>query len=244
MIDLYTASTPNGHKISIALEELGLEYRVHAINLAEKEQKQSQFLAMNPNGRIPVIVDRDAEGGSLTIFESGAILMYLAEKTGRLMPADTRGRYAVTQWVMFQVGGVGPMMGQAKMFYRIFPEKIQPAIDRYQSEGRRLLEVLNHQLAENEYLAGDYSIADISNWCWARIYEMCGISIEGLPHLRRWLDQLAERPAYQRGIAIPEDLSKAPEEDKAEEQDFARGERSMIEGLPGAGGVTVGKSLE
>lgn len=173
MIDLYTAGTPNGYKISIALEELGLPYTLHNLNLLANEQKQPSFLKINPNGRIPAIVDRDAD--NLTIFESGAILIYLAEKTGRLMPADTAGRFRVMQWLMFQMSGVGPMMGQANVFYRYMEQKIPVAIDRYQAESRRLLGVLNDQLKDLEYLAGDYSIADIATWPWARIHEWSGV---------------------------------------------------------------------
>ena len=189
MIDLYTAATPNGHKVSIALEELGLPYTVRVVGLSALEQRQPWFVELNPNGRIPVIVDRAA--GDFTVFESGAILMYLAEKTGRLMPADAKGRSLVVQWLMFQMGGIGPMMGQANVFHRYFPEKIQPAIDRYQGEVRRLFEVLDRRLADNAYLAGDYSIADIANWAWVRTHKWSGVSIEGLPHLTRWIDELA-----------------------------------------------------
>ena len=174
MIDLYTAATPNGHKASVALEELGLPYTVRPLNLPANEQKEPWFLAINPNGRIPAIVDREA--GDFAVFESGAILIYLAEKTGRLMPSDAKGRSRVIQWLMFQMGGVGPMMGQANVFHRYFPEKIQPAIDRYQNESRRLFEVLNGQLEQHEWLAGDYSIADIANWCWVRTHRWSGVS--------------------------------------------------------------------
>ncbi|HSK00882.1 MAG TPA: glutathione S-transferase N-terminal domain-containing protein, partial [Kofleriaceae bacterium] len=162
MIDLYTAGTPNGHKISIALEELALPYTVHAINLGAREQKRPEFLALNPNGRIPVIVDRDA--GDLVVFESGAILIYLAEKTGRLLPVEPKERSLVMQWLMFQMGSIGPMMGQANVFFRYFPEKLPAAIQRYQNESRRLFEVLDGRLANVEYLAGAYSIADIATW--------------------------------------------------------------------------------
>jgi glutathione S-transferase len=184
-IDLYTSPTPNGYKISIALEELGIPYTVHPIDLGAKDQKQPAFLAMNPNGRIPVIVDREA--GNFPVFESGAILIYLAEKTGKLLPTDAKGRSIALQWLMFQMGGVGPMMGQANVFFRYFPEKIQPAIDRYQNESRRLLEVLETRLAQAEYLAGDYSIADIATWPWVRIHDWAGVSTDGLPHLARWM---------------------------------------------------------
>src|SRR5512138_3345144 len=198
MIDLYTASTPNGWKASIALEELGLPYEVHAIDLLAGEQKRPDYLKLNPNGRIPTIVDRDA--GDFAVFESGAILVYLAEKTGRLMPTDPKGRSLVIQWLMFQMGGIGPMMGQANVFFRYFPEKIQPAIDRYQNECRRLFEVLNNRLAGNEWLAGDYSIADIANWSWVRTYKGSGVSIDGLDHLQRWMSAMSERPACRRGV--------------------------------------------
>jgi GST-like protein len=204
MLELFTASTPNGHKVSIALEELGLEYRVRPISFDRREQKEPWYLELNPNGRIPTLVDHDA--GGFAVFESGAILVYLAEKTGRLMPADTKGRSLVMQWLMFQMGGVGPMMGQANVFYRYAPEKIPYAIDRYQRESRRLLEVLDTRLEKSEYLAGDYSVADIATWPWARIYKWSGVSIDGLPHLERWLTAIGERPAAQRGIAIPEYL--------------------------------------
>lgn len=201
MIDLYTAATPNGHKVSIALEELGLPYRMHVLDLGAKEQKQAWFLAINPNGRIPAIVDRDAE--DFAVFESGAILIYLAEKTGRLMPPDPQGRSRVLQWLMFQMGGIGPMMGQANVFFRYFPEKIAPAIDRYQGEVRRLFRVLDHHLAGREFLAGDYSIADIANWAWVRTYRWSGVEVDDLPHLSRWIAAIRERPAVQRGIERP-----------------------------------------
>ena len=201
MIDLYTAATPNGYKVSIALEELGLPYELHAFNLSEGTQKEPWFLAITPNGRIPAIVDRDNDG--FAVFESGAILVYLAEKTGRLMPADDKGRSLVMQWLMFQMGGLGPMMGQANVFTRYFPEQIPSVMDRYRRESRRLLEVLDGRLAEHEYLAGDYSIADIANWSWVHIYDWPGIDISGLDHLQRWMDAIAARPAVQRGRAVP-----------------------------------------
>jgi glutathione S-transferase/GST-like protein len=201
MIDLYTAATPNGHKVSIALEELGLPYTVRALDLGQLEQKRPEFLAISPNGRIPAIVDRAED--DFAVFESGAILVYLAEKTGRLLPADAKGRSRVMQWLMFQMGGIGPMMGQANVFFRYFPEKIQPAIDRYQGEVRRLFGVLDTQLDGREYLAGDYSIADIANWAWVRTHKWSGVPLEGLPNLERWVAQLAARPPCQRGIDVP-----------------------------------------
>lgn len=202
MIDLYTAGTPNGWKVSIALEELELPYRVHHVHLLEGEQKKPAFLRINPNGRIPAIIDHDA--GDLTLFESGAILIHLGEKTGRLLPAAGPARAHTIQWLMFQMGGIGPMMGQANVFYRYFPEKIQPAIDRYQAEVRRLLGVLDGHLADHEYLAGEYSIADIANWAWVCTHGWSGVSIDGLPHLRRWLAAIEQRPAVQRGVRVPD----------------------------------------
>jgi GST-like protein len=210
MLDLYTAATPNGHKISIALEELGLPYTVHAINLLANDQKQPAFLAMNPNGRIPVLVDRDA--GDFAIFESGAILIYLAEKTGRLMPSEPKARSVVLQWLMFQMSAIGPMMGQANVFFRYFPEKIEPAIKRYQNETRRLFGVLDTRLAQVPWLAVDYSIADIATWAWVRGHDWSGVSVDGLPNLQRWIAAMAERPACQRGILVPPPREQPPEE--------------------------------
>ena len=201
VITLYTAATPNGYKASVALEELGLAYEVRRIDLAAGEQKEPWFLKINPNGRIPAIVDHDA--GDFPVFESGAILVYLAEKTGRLMPVDAKGRSLVMQWLMFQMGGLGPMMGQANVFTRYFPEQLPSVIDRYKRESRRLLEVLDRRLGEAEYLAGDYSIADIANWCWARSYEWPGLDIGGLAHLQRWMDAIAARPAAAKGVTVP-----------------------------------------
>ena len=207
MITLHTAATPNGHKVSIALEELGLPYQLRVVDLAAGEQKRADFLALNPNGRIPVIVDHAA--GDFVVFESGAILVYLAEKTGQLMPSDAKGRSRVMQWLMFQMGGVGPMMGQANVFYRYFPQKIQPAIDRYQNESRRLFEVLNSQLARHEYLAGDdYSIADIATLGWVNAlvgtYDAGDLlRIADHRNVRGWLDRGLARPAVQRGLVIP-----------------------------------------
>jgi glutathione S-transferase len=213
MIDLYTAPTPNGFKVSVALEELALPYTVHAVDLGKGEQKSEAFLRLNPNGRIPVIVDRDA--GDFVVFESGAILVYLAERSGRLMPADTKGRSLALQWLMFQMAGIGPMMGQANVFFRYLPEKVPVAIERYQNESRRLFEVLERRLAESEWLAGEYSIADIANWCWVRTYKWSGVEIEGLPHLRRWLDTMKARPACRRGIQVPARASDALKDEKA-----------------------------
>ena len=208
MIELFTAATPNGWKASITLEELAIPYEVRRIDFDKREQKEPWYLKINPNGRIPTIVDHDNDG--FAVFESGAIMIYLAEKAGRLLPADVKGRSLVVQWLMFQMGGVGPMMGQANVFYRYAPEKIPYAIERYHREVRRLLEVLDTRLAEAEFLAGDYSIADIANWSWVRGYKWSGVDIDGLDHLQRWLDVVAARPAVQRGkdVPVPVDLDE------------------------------------
>jgi len=231
MIDLYTAATPNGHKVSIALEELELPYTVHTLDLTKGEQKQPWFLALNPNGRIPAIVDRGDDGkDDFAVFESGACLIYLAEKTGRLMPTDAKGRSRVLQWLMFQMGGVGPMMGQANVFYRYFPEKIQPAIDRYQGETKRLFRVLDGHLKDNEFLAGDYSIADIANWAWVRTHRWSGVELDDLPHLKRWRDQIRARPAAQRGITIPPSAMDLAKDTTGEQANaFAQGARTIVE---------------
>jgi GST-like protein len=201
VIELFTSETPNGWKVSIALEEMELPYEYRHIRLSKREQKEDWYLKLNPNGRIPTIVDHDND--DFVVFESGAILVYLAEKTGLFLPRDVKGRSLVMQWLMFQMSAIGPMMGQANVFFRYAPEKIPYAIDRYQREVRRLLEILDRRLADNEYLAGDYSIADIATWPWARGYEWSGVSIEGLPHLKRWLDVVSARPAVQKGKDIP-----------------------------------------
>jgi len=201
MIDLYTAATPNGWKASIMLEEIGLPYRVNPISLGKLEQKQDWYLEINPNGRIPTIVDRDA--GDFAVFESGAILLYLGEKTGRLLPTDPSGRSTVVQWLMFQMGGIGPMQGQANVFFRYAPEKIEFAIERYQRETRRLYEVLDRRLEASQYLAGDYSIADIATWPWVSIHAWAGVDIDGLEHLKRWLEEIGARPAVRKGKDIP-----------------------------------------
>ncbi len=202
MIELYTSPTPNGWKASITLEELEIPYEVTPIRLDKLDQKAEWFLKLNPNGRIPVIVDHD--DGDFAVFESGAIMVYLAEKAGKLLPSDARARSLVMQWLMFQMGGIGPMQGQANVFFRYAPEKIQYAIDRYQNETRRLYEVLDTQLADNEWLAGDYSIADIANWSWVSIHGWAGVETDDLAHLSRWKDAIKERPAVQRGRAVPE----------------------------------------
>jgi glutathione S-transferase len=226
MIDLYTAPTPNGWKASVTLEELEIPYAVHTVNLMAGDQKTPEYLRLNPNGRIPTIVDRDA--GDFAVFESGAIMIYLAEKAGRLLPQDVKGRSRVIQWLMFQMGGIGPMMGQANVFYRYFPEKIQPAIDRYQNESRRLFEVLNGRLAEHEWLAGEFSIADIANWCWVRTHRWSGASVEGLGHLQRWLDTMKARPACRRGVDVPVKIPVLEDDTRGAEQ-FARNAEKILQ---------------
>ena len=225
MIDLYTAATPNGYKASIALEELGLPYTMRVLDLAQGEQKQAWYRAINPNARIPAIVDRAA--GDFAVFESGAILIYLAEKTGRLLPPDAKGRSRVLQWLMFQMGGIGPMMGQANVFYRYLPEKIPLAIDRYQGEVKRLFRVLDERLAASEYLAGDYSIADIANWAWVRTWKWSGVPIDDLPHLSRWVEQIRARPAVQAGLQKPPSRSNLAEDD-AQARKFIEEARKMV----------------
>ncbi len=214
MIDLYTWTTPNGWKVSAALEELGLPYTVHEIDITTGVQKEPEFLSINPNGRIPAIIDREMD--DFAVFESGAILVYLAEKTGKLMPTDVKGRSLVLQWLMFQMGGVGPMQGQAHVFYRYFPEKLPSVIERYQKETKRLYSVLDERLKDEEYLAGDFSIADIAHWSWVRIYNWAGVPIDDLPHLKRWLDQLEARPALIKGAAVPFETSYRDDEAQAE----------------------------
>ena len=201
MIDLYTSNTPNGYKVSIMLEELKLPYNVIAVDLVKKEQKKAEFLKLNQNGRIPVIVDR--ENKNFVVFESGAILIYLAEKTGKLLPEHPEKRSVVLQWLMFQMGGIGPMQGQAHVFYRYAPEKIEYAINRYQKETFRLYQVLDDQLKNKEYLADDFSIADIATWPWVRRHQWAGVEIEKLYNLRRWVENLENRPAFQKGIEVP-----------------------------------------
>jgi len=201
MIDLYTSATPNGYKVSILLEELEIPYNVITIDILAKDHKKPDYLKLNPNGRIPTIVDHN--NNDFAVFESGAILIYLAEKSGHFLPKDPKERSSVMQWLMFQMGGLGPMQGQAHVFYRYAPEKIEYAIKRYQNETFRLYSVLDKQLEDNEFLAGELSIADMATWPWVRGYLWAGLEIEKLTNLRRWLDVLAERPAFQKGIEVP-----------------------------------------
>ena len=226
MIELYTAPTPNGHKVSCTLEALKMDYKAILVNLGEGDQKKPDFLKISPNGRIPAIIDTD---NKLSIFESGAIMIYLADKANKLISSDPIKRAKVTEWLMFQMGGVGPMMGQANVFFRYFPEKIQPAIDRYQNESRRLFEVLNTHLEKNEWLAGDYSIADIANWCWVRTHKWSGVSIDGLNHLERWKDAMYEQPGMLKGIKVPVEIDiekRLNDEDRTKE--FIKNAQKMV----------------
>lgn len=206
MINLYTAATPNGWKISVMLEELGIKYKVHTVNFSENEQKSEAYTALNPNGRIPTIIDSEAD--DFVVFESGAIMIYLAEKYGQLIPVDTKEKSVVMQWLMFQMSGIGPMMGQANVFNRYFPKKIPAVIDRYQNEVNRLFGVLDHRLKYHEFLAGDYSIADIANWCWVHTHNWSGVALSPHVNLKRWTDQIGQRPAIIKGINIPTKVSK------------------------------------
>lgn len=199
MIDLYTFKTPNGRKASIMLEEVGLPYTPHSIDITKNEQFTPEFIAINPNSKIPALVDHNA---NITIFESGAILIYLAEKTQKFLPTDAQKRYQVLQWLMFQMGSVGPMFGQLNHFKRFAPESIPYAIERYHKETLRLYGVVDQQLSHNEYIAGDYSIADMALYPWVAIYELQGLNLDAYDHVKRWLATVGQRPAVQKGMAI------------------------------------------
>jgi GST-like protein len=204
MIELYTWRTPNGFKISIALEELGLPYEVHPVRLGAGEQFKPEFLAISPNNKIPAIVDTDGpDGRRLSVFESGAILIYLGEKTGRLLSTDPAQRFGAIEWVMFQMSSIGPMLGQAQHFRAYAPEKIPYAIDRYTNEALRLYGVLDRRLSQVEYLAGEYSIADIATFPWLRSAKRQGIELSEFPHVARWYEAIGARPAVVRGLAVP-----------------------------------------
>ena len=203
MIQLYSWKTPNGRKVSVMLEEIGLPYEVHAVDLGKRQQFTPEYLAMNPNNKIPSIIDTDGPGGKpLTLFESGAILMYLAEKTGKFWPQDMRKRYEVIQWLMFQMGGVGPMFGQANYFFRL-EEKVPYAIDRFHKEALRLYRVLEQELSKKEFLAGEYSIADIATYPWVGRHDIHQVKLEDFPSVKRWFDTISARPAVQKGMEIP-----------------------------------------
>lgn len=203
MIELYSWATPNGVKVHIMLEETGLPYEVHGVNIGRGAQFEPVYLRLNPNAKIPTIVDREGpDGQPFAVFESGAILLYLAEKTGCFLPSDTAGRSTVTQWLMFQMASIGPMLGQAHHFRKYAPEKIPYAIDRYTNEAARLYSVLDQRLGEAAFLAGEYSIADIAAWPWIRLHEGQGIDLDRYPNVRRWLDAIGERPAAKSGVQL------------------------------------------
>jgi len=219
MIDVYSWATPNGHKVHIMLEETGLDYRVHPIDIGAGDQFAPAFLKISPNNKIPAIIDQDGPGGQpLALFESGAILVYLAEKTGRFLPADPVGRYTTLEWLMFQMGGIGPMLGQAHHFRLYAPEKIDYAINRYTNEAQRLYNVMDKRLGETAYLAGDdYTIADIAAFPWTRSWQNQGIALDALPNVKRWHEAIAARPAVQRGVEVLASLRQPLQDDQARE---------------------------
>ncbi|RQS07682.1 glutathione S-transferase family protein [Burkholderia sp. Bp9002] len=219
MIDVYSWATPNGHKVHILLEETGLDYRVHPIDIGAGDQFQPDFLKISPNNKIPAIVDPDGPGGKpIALFESGAILIYLAEKAGRFLPEDPVARYATLQWLMFQMGGIGPMLGQAHHFRLYAPEKIDYAVNRYTNEAHRLYNVMDKRLGETAYLAGDeYTIADIATFPWTRSWQNQGIVLDEFPNVKRWHEAIAARPAVQRGVEVLASLRKALQDDRARE---------------------------
>lgn len=225
MIDLYTAPTPNGWKISIALEELGIEYRVMPLDVFSGEHKKPSYLEICPNGRIPAIVDRG--NGDFPVFESGAILLYLAEKSGKLLPSDAKQRSVVLQWLFFQIGGIGPMMGQANAFIRYVPEDIPYAVERYKREVRRLFSVLDGHLKGREFIAGDYSIADIANWSWVHVHDWSEVSVDDFPELSRWIASIAERDAVLRGLDVPSPKSQLGTPDDPNKKMIESGRRHM-----------------
>ena len=225
MIDLYTWATPNGHKVHIMLEELGLDYKVHSIDIGAGDQFKPEFLKISPNNKMPAIIDPDGpDGEPISLFESGAILIYLAEKTGKFMPSDPRGRYEVMQWLMFQMGGVGPMLGQAHHFRIYAPEKIEYGIERYSNEAKRLYGVIDRRLSESNYLAGnDYSIADMATFPWLRSYEKQGVDLADFPNVARWFEEIANRPAVKRGVQVlAAERAEGPISDEMRENFFGK----------------------
>lgn len=219
-IVLFTAPTPDGYKVSIALEELGLAYQVRTLDLAKGEQKSADFLKLNPNGKVPCLID-----GGFAVMESGAILVWLAEKAGRLLPAEPRARSTALQWLMLQVGGLGPMMGQANLFTHYWPEKLPAVQARYIGEVRRLFAILDTRLADREHLAGDYSIADIAHFCWVRTAGWTGVDMTPFPHLAAWVDRITARPAVQRGLKVPE---VSPVKEGGDNSDFITRTRRLL----------------
>ena len=224
MIEVYSWATPNGHKVHIMLEECGLPYKAHGVDIGAGEQFKPDFLAISPNNKIPAIVDADGPGGKpISLFESGAILLYLAGKTGRFMPADVRGKYEVLEWLMFQMGGVGPMLGQAHHFRIYAPAKIPYAVDRYTNEAKRLYGVMNKRLAKAKYIGGsEYSIADIAIFPWLRSWKNQGIDWNDFPHLRGWFDEVSARPAVMRGVEVLATLRRPLVDDKSRDALFGK----------------------
>ncbi|KRB70450.1 glutathione binding-like protein [Noviherbaspirillum sp. Root189] len=222
MIDVYSTATPNGHKVHIMLEECGLPYRVHHINIGEGDQFKPEFLAISPNNKIPAIVDADGpDGKPMSLFESGAILVYLASKVGKFLGNTDREKFTTLQWLMFQMGGVGPMLGQAHHFRIYAPEQIEYAVNRYTNEARRLYGVIDKQVAKEGYLAGDeYTIADIATFPWLRSWKNQGIDWDDYPNAKRWFDEISERPAVQRGVEVLANLRKPLADDKSREMLF------------------------
>ena len=221
MIDVYSWPTPNGHKVHIMLEECGLPYTVHAVDIGAGGQFRPEFLAISPNNKIPAIVDSDGpDGKPIALFESGAILLYLAGKTGRFLPADVRGRYVALQWLMFQMGSVGPMLGQAHHFRLYAPERIEYAVNRYTNEARRLYGVMDKRLAAAPYFAGEYGVADVAIFPWTRSHANQGVDLADFPHVRRWFEAVGARPAVQRGVQVLADRRKPAIDDKAKQNLF------------------------
>lgn len=224
MIDVYSTATPNGHKVHIMLEETGLPYRVHHINIGEGDQFKPEFLAISPNNKIPAIVDAEGpDGKPMSLFESGAILVYLASKVGKFLGNTDREKFTTLQWLMFQMGGIGPMLGQAHHFRIYAPEKIEYAVNRYTNEAKRLYGVIDKQVAKNRYLAGDeYTIADIATFPWLRSWKNQGIDFDEYPHAKRWFDEISERPAVKRGVEVLANLRKPVMDDKEKEVLFGK----------------------
>ncbi len=226
MIEVYSWATPNGHKVHVMLEECALPYRVHAVDIGAGDQFKPDFLAISPNNKVPALVDPDGpDGKPINVFESGAILLYLASKTGRFLPTDLRARWEVLQWLMFQMGGVGPMLGQAHHFRIYAPEKVPYAVDRYTNEAKRLYGVMNKRLAKSKYMGcNEYSIADIAIFPWLRSWKNQGIDWNDFPHLKGWFDEIAARPAVMRGVEVLTSLRKPLTDDKARDLLFVKGQ--------------------
>ena len=230
MIDVYTWPTPNGHKVHIMLEETGLEYNVIPVNIGKGDQFEPDFLKISPNNKMPAIVDQDGPGGKpYSMFESGAILMYLGDKTGQFFPTETAQRYLVAQWLMFQMGHIGPMLGQAHHFRNYAPEPIPYAVERYSGEANRLYSVLNIRLADVDYVAGDYSIADMAIMPWLRYPDRQGVDLDSYPHVKRWLDAINERPAVKRGLEVLASETRRDTKFNDEERSILFGNRQVAQ---------------